>query len=364
MKILAISSYVGDPTKKLDSSVHLWRIKRPMLELQKQTGWQVDFQPGLVRDFHGLEQSPDDFIRRFGKSELDHLGQYDVIFTSYFTSPHIYTLIWALQKHYKTKVIIDFDDDLFDVDPGNFGFWRTAGKQGHEFLTIIARVAEHLCTTNDLLAKKLRGKSETDPSIHVIPNYISDMYPDQEVDNGDKVYIGFFGGASHYLDIHDSNMLPALRKIMHEHKNVYFKVCGQPIDDYLPKKRVIDVPVAQGTEWPTERLPSMNLDIAVAPLLVTEFNQHKSNIKWQEATRMGSAFIGTNTGPYKDIPESCGVLVNNTVEDWYDAFKTLLNEEERKRMVKNAKEELKKWKLEENVMKYKSMIIEVADYEN
>lgn len=361
MKILAISNYVGDPKLKHDSAIHLWRIKRPMLELQKQTGWQVDFQTGLIRDFKGLELDPEKFVKKHGISEIKHLSQYDIIYTSYFTSPHIYTLLWGLQQRYATKVIIDFDDDLFDVDPSNFAFWKSAGKEGHLFLGIIARVAKYITTTNEGLAKKIGERSEVDPSIYVVPNYISDMYPDREVDNGDRIYIGFFGGASHYTDVHHSNFLEATARVMHEHKNVFFKICGQPVDSYLPKKRIINVDVAQGAEWPTKRLPSMNLDIACAPLLVTEFNQHKSNIKWQEATRMGSAFVGTNTGPYKGIPENCGILVENTIESWYEALKSLVEDaKKRKEMVKCAKEELKKWRLEDNVMKYKEMFEEVT----
>lgn len=361
MKILAISNYVGDASLKLDAAVHLWRIKRPMLELAKHVDWTIDFQPAVVRDFHGYELNPDGFIKEYGDEEVAHLGQYDVIFTSYFTSPHIYTLLWAAEKEYGTKVIIDFDDDLFDVDPSNFAFWRSAGWQGHEFLGIIARVSKRLCTTNKLLANKLRNRSEVDPTIAIIPNYIADMYPDQTVDNGDKVVIGFFGGASHYNDLHESHVLDAVQKLMHKYKNVHFKVCGQPINKYLPKTRIHNVEVGQGVNWPTKVLPSMNLDIAVAPLLDTEFNKYKSNIKWQESTRMGSAFVGSNVGPYKSLKSSVATLVNNTTDEWYDALERLiLDANARKAQVKRAKDELKKQRLENNWHEYKEMFEEAV----
>lgn len=363
MRILAISKFV-DKEKTKDSAIHLWRVKRPLLELQKHVDWQIEFRSAIIEDFHGLEQEPDEFIRQYGVGIVRDLSQYDIIFCSYFTSPHIYTLLWGVQHRYKTKVVMDFDDDLFDVDPSNFGFWQPAGWQGHEFLGIIARVQERLVTTNERLAEKLKDRSECDAKVWVIPNYISDAYPEQVVDNGDKVVIGFFGGASHYADLHKSNVLPALQKLMHKYKHVYFKVCGQPVDYYLPSKRVEYVDVAQGNDWPTERLPSLNLDIAVAPLLVTEFNQHKSNIKWQEATRMGSAFVGTNTGAYKDIPSGTAVLVNNTVDDWYNALESLvLDADKRKELVTNAKKELRGWWLEDerNWSKYKELFEEVVN---
>lgn len=362
MKILAISKYI-DKEKTKDSSVDLWRVKRPLLELQKHVDWQIDFRSALIDDFHGLENDPDEFIRRYGASIVKDLAQYDIIFTSYslFTSPHQYTLLWAVEHKFNTKVVIDFDDDVRDVDPSNFLFWQSAGMAGQYFLERTTEIAPRIVTTNKKLADKLQQYSEVNPKIWVIPNYISDDYPDQDIDNGDKVIIGFFGGASHYNDIHKSNVLTALQKVMHEHKNVYYKSCGQPIDEYLPRKRQETVPTAQGNDWARKYLPEMKLDIAIAPLLFTEFNQHKSNIKWQEATRIGAAFVGSRTGPYKDIPDDCARLVINTMDGWYYTLKELVEDvQQRKVLVANAKEELKKWRLEDNWMKYKEMFEEVV----
>lgn len=360
MKLLAISKYVDGVNKK-DSAVDLWRVKRPLRELQKHVDWQIDFRPAIIEDFHGLEKDPDEFIRRYGGKLAEELGQYDIIFTSYslFTSPHQYAILWGAEHKYGTKLVVDIDDDVRDVDPSNFLFWKSAGWQGHFFLSRTTEVATRMVTTNQKLADKLRMNSDVDPKLWVIPNYIADAYPDQTIQSKDKVTIGFFGGASHYNDLHKSNVLPALQKLMHEHKNVYFKSCGQPIDDYLPRKRIELVETAQGSEWAEKRLPSMKLDIAIAPLLMTEFNQYKSNIKWQEATRVGAAFVGTNTGPYADIPDGTALLTNNTTESWYDALKTLLDAAVRKKQVRAAKKELEGWKLENHWQEYKELLEEV-----
>ena len=363
MKILAISKFV-DKEKTKDSAVDLWRVKRPLLELQKHVDWQIDFRPALIEDFHGLEDDPNEYVRQYGMDKVRELGQYDIIFSSYFTSPHMYTLLWGAEKRFGTKAIIDFDDDLFDVDPSNFSFWQNAGWQGHYFLGRIAEVTKYITTTNDKLADKIRGRSEVDPLVTVLPNYIDDSYPEQEIDNGDRIVIGFFGGASHYNDVHKSNLLPALQKIMHENKNVYFKICGQPADYYLPAKRIEQVPTANGVEWATKRLPEMKLDIAVAPLLTTEFNQYKSNIKWQEATRVGAAFIGTNTGPYKTIPDGSATLVNNTTNDWYEAITKLLDADTRKKQVAAARQELKSHQLADHWQEYKQLFEEVHSADN
>ena len=356
MKILAISNY-SDKKRKKDSAVHLWRVKRPMLELAKHTDWQIDFRTAVITDFKGLEKDPDEFIKRHGREVVKDLGQYDVIFTSYFTSPHVYTLLWGAHKQYGTQFIIDFDDDLFDVDPSNFVFWQTAGWAGHEFLKTICRVTKHISTTNPGLADKIKANSEVDADVYVLPNYIAEQYPDKEVANGDKVVIGYFGGASHYNDVNQSGLLPALEKLMHEHKNVYVRMCGQPADHYLPKARVEQVEVGKGADWPEKVLPSLNLDIACAPLLDTEFNQYKSDIKWQEATRMGSAVVASDVGPYKTVPTGAIRLTQNTQDAWYAHLNELLDKEVRRKQVRRAKSKLKM--LEDNWQGYKQMIEEV-----
>jgi hypothetical protein len=359
MKILVISKKLDDGS---DSAIDLWRIKRPILELQKHVDWEFTFQDRLITDYHGCEEQPDEFIRQYGADLVKELGKYDLIFTSYSTSPHVFTLLWGANKQYGTKFIIDIDDDLYDVDPGNFSFWKSAGWQGHEFLKTAASLAPYICTTNDDLAKKLKRKSEVDVKTFVIPNYIADTYPDQEVDNGDDIVLGFFGGASHYLDLHETGLLLAVQKLMHEDKRVRFTSCGQPVDMYLPKARVKIIEPEGGTDWPAKLLPSLNLDIVVAPLLDTEFNQYKSDIKWQEATRMGSAFVGSKVGPYKSLDKSIARVVPNAEEAWYIALKDLVDDDsKRKAMVKEAKKALKDRRLETNWEHYKSMFEEVCN---
>lgn len=352
MKILAIvkDSHSG----KAESAIDLWRIKRPLLELQKHTSWQVDFQKSLIRTPEKYDD-PDEFMREHAEEEVDHLGQYDLIFTSYFTSPHMYTLLWGAERKHGTKFIIDMDDDFYDVDPEN-PFWLAAGWEGAHFLRTIGEVAPYLCTTNRQLAKKLRLKSGVGAKVFTIPNYISNVYKEYDPTN-QIVRVGYFGGASHYHDLHETGVLPAVKQIMEENPNVHFRCVGQPVDEDLPKDRVDALPVAEGEPWARERHGQLHYDIALGPIRETEFNKHKSNIKWQESTRMGAAFICTNYGPYKSLRDGTSWKVPNTREAWYIAIKTLVNDaEKRKNMVANARKELEKWRLEDNWIKYKEMI--------
>lgn len=350
MKILAIVK--KSPSGKADSAIDVWRIKRPMLALKEHTDWQIDFQDSLIRGIDEYE-TPDDFMREKAEEEVAHLGQYDIIYTSYFTSPHLYTLLWAAEKEHGTKFVIDMDDDFFDVDPEN-PFWIYAGEEGALFLRTIGEIAPRITTTNRFLAKKLRYKNQVGARVDVLPNFISNIYKEKDPDNGDIVRIGYFGGASHYHDLHETGVLPAVREIMDENPNVHFRCVGQPIDEYLPPERTDSHDAVEGDAWATERIASLDYDISLGPLRDTIFNNHKSNIKWQESTRIGAAFVCSNIGPYKHLKDGTAWKVPNTREAWYIALKTLVNDaQKRKRLLTASRRELPKWTMENNWEKYK-----------
>jgi hypothetical protein len=109
-------------------------------------------------------------------------------------------------------------------------------------------------------------------------------------------------------------------------------------------------------KWHDELFPTLNFDIAIAPLQDDEFAKGKSNIKWQESTRMGAAFIGSNAGPYRLLKKGTALLSPNTEEAWYIALKTLVDDKERRqKQFKAAQKELENWRLEEHWPEYKTM---------
>lgn len=361
MKILALNK--ASDEKVIESAIDLWRVHRPLEELKKHVDWQIDYQPKVIKNQDGYKD-PDKFFKERGRAEVDNLGQYDIIFTSYFPSPHAYTLLWAANKHHGTKLIMDVDDDLFGIDPWN-PFWLKAGKTGVHFIQRMAQITKYISTTSDYLAQRLTDFSEVEgQKVFVNPNYIGDSYQHPPFDNGDRIIIGYFGGSSHYRDVHHTNFVAALRRIMFKHKNVYFEIMGQPLDDYLPRKRVKVMEPVKGTDWPLKAFPQLNYDIAIAPLMDTVFSKGKSDIKWQEATRMGAAVIASNVGPYRYIPKGTAKLVDNTEEQWYEALESLLDAQKRRKQVERAQKALEGYRIEDHWQSYKKMFEEVYNDEN
>lgn len=330
--------------------VDIWRIKRPFDELRKHVDWQIDEQEEIIikdpKNKNNKNYTDEELQRA-----LDNLKQYDIVWSSYYFSGMQYAFTKMVTDKFGTKFVLDCDDNVFQVDKDNPYILAVNEQQQREMMYMYLD-APHVVVTNNTLAHEFRvRRKQPEETVQVLPNFISNHYHHPEFDNGDKIVIGYFGGSSHYDDLHESGFLPALEKIMHEHKNVYFESCGMIIDKYLPKARSKFVPPQMGDKWLSTLFPSLNFDISVAPIKDTPFTRSKSNIKWQESAIMGGAFVGSKVGPYKMVNSGVdGMLCENEMLSWYIALKELVESKElRQKLVKNARARVEKeYKLENN----------------
>jgi hypothetical protein len=357
MRILVIHSNLNPDTTK-HSAVDSWRLTRPIRELRKHCpDWIIDERPTVIPDFAKYKDR-----REFTAEEMERAFEdictYDIVFSSYQSNPTTYTLLKVAEAKAGTQYVMDVDDDMFAINPDN-PIWTKMTDEKVYFMQRMIADNSWICTTNDNLADEFRKRRKglSKNSVFVIPNHIPDDYKAYDPDNGDKLVIGYFGGSTHYKDVHDSCLLPALERIMHEHKDVHFKSVGMIVDRYLPKARTTVEDGKKGDAWIDEVFPTLNFDISVAPLLGNIFNNGKSDIKFQESTRMGSMFICSDIGPYKPLPADTCLKVQNTEDDWYRALKQAVGDAElRKRTVKAAQAYLdKNCRLETNWQRYKKM---------
>lgn len=363
MKILAIHSIFEDNQKM--SAVDIWRVWRPLRELAKHTGWQIDAQPTFIK---GLEEYKDE--SEFTEHELaravEHLGQYDIVFSSYFPDHTPYTLMKVVKDRHGTQFVLDVDDNMFAVNEDN-PFWTKVGHKQVWWMQAMIRDCDWLVTTTDVLANEFRARRAQEPdnkapeSVFVIPNYISADYQHPPLHNDPWLVIGYFGGASHFYDLNESGVMPAIEKLMHEHKNIRLKAVGIPAAHYVPVKRYDFVDGKRGMGWITEVFPTLNMDIAIAPILDNAFNHGKSDIKYQEATAAHAAFVGSRIGPYQALHNGVNcLLVDNTQESWYKALKKLVEKPKlRQILLENATRDIRSRLIENNWMKYKRMFEQV-----
>lgn len=153
---------------------------------------------------------------------------------------------------------------------------------------------------------------------------------------GKKMRIGWAGGSSHDGD------LAVIRALVKDMENdVEWVFMGmQPKDircEFHP-----GVPIEQ---YP-QKLASLNLDLAVVPLELNQFNRSKSNLRLLELGACGVPVICTDIEPYR-----CGLpvtIVRNRYQDWMEAVRSHLAEPEALARQGDALREavLRSWMLE------------------
>ncbi|MHB8442993.1 MAG: glycosyltransferase [Patescibacteria group bacterium] len=159
-------------------------------------------------------------------------------------------------------------------------------------------------------------------------------------ENKNKIIIGYSSGTkTHNHDF--KNIEGELEKILTEYKNVYLKILGYlNISNNLRKKfgsRIIQVQYSESLEEYVRNLSSF--DINIVPLENNEFNNAKSNIKFQELSFLGIPTIASNVGEYRELRNNKDIILCNQGEDWYVGLKLLVeNKQERIRIGESALE--------------------------
>lgn len=146
-------------------------------------------------------------------------------------------------------------------------------------------------------------------------------------EGSDEVIVGYFSGSmTHNADFME--VLPALVEALSERPCLRLKVVG---DLELPQElipfsdRVIR---AERVDW--HKLPELiaSVDINLAPIEPTLFNEAKSENKWVEAALVGVPTIASNFGAFAHAVRDgeTGLLCSNT-QEWKDALLTLADDE-------------------------------------
>ncbi len=129
---------------------------------------------------------------------------------------------------------------------------------------------------------------------------------------GRKMRVGWAGGVSHTGD------LAEIRSVVQDLQDqVEWVFMGMKPDgvacEYHPGVAIDRYP---------EKLASLNLDLAVVPLEINQFNRCKSNLRLLELGACGVPVIATVIEPYRgDLPVE---LVRNRHQDWVEAIRAHL----------------------------------------
>ena len=159
----------------------------------------------------------------------------------------------------------------------------------------------------------------------------------QQQNNENKVVIGYFSGSiTHNADF--NLILPVIKKILTKYSNVYLKVVGfldVPLELKEFENRIIAEKFVDWTE-----LPSLisSVDINIAPLEQSVFNEAKSEIKWIEAALVRVPTIASNIGAFKEmiVNGETGILCSDNHEWEKSLDKLIADHDFRNRIGLNA----------------------------
>ncbi|WP_313560210.1 glycosyltransferase family 4 protein [Ruminiclostridium cellobioparum] len=180
-------------------------------------------------------------------------------------------------------------------------------------------------------------------------------------DHKNIIRIGFMGTLLRDGDF--EFVTPAIERIIREYgNNVEFEFIGyypEVLKNY-PQVKIFNF-ISDYNEF-REFLYSRNWDIALAPLNNTQFNRSKTNNKYREYSSFCITGIFSNIPTYNSCVknEENGLIVENTIENWYSGIKELVdNKGIREKLAKNAFEDIRK---NYNLEKFAKELIEVFNY--
>jgi glycosyltransferase involved in cell wall biosynthesis len=282
---------------------------------------------------------------------------------------------------YPPSLVIDTDDNLFNVSPYNSAFrhlgirdpngnkipkgyrigdvqggvrkllWED-GKDGFD----VARNQQNLETYRNLVnlsdavtctTPRVKESVEADASprrVGVFPNLVRfDHYEQVRLaEEPDRLKILWQGGASHWEDWYP--LRDALGALTRKYKHIHWVIWGQLypwVAELIPPDRYTFVDWCPYQEYKL-RLVMMGHQINLAPLSDSKFNRCRSAIKFYEGSmpRKPAATLAQRTGPYLDeIKDGETGLLFSDAGDFERQLSVLIeNESLRTTLAKNAKD--------------------------
>ncbi len=206
------------------------------------------------------------------------------------------------------KVVLEFDDYLPNLPTRSI--YRKRQPKGiiKNMRRAIEQVDWLVVSTPTLAEEYADYHDDIRVAMNGLPNSPwRDLVSQRRV--GKKIRVGWAGGSSHAGD------LAEIRSVVQDLKDeVEWVFMGMKPED-VPCEYHPGVVIDQ---YP-EKLAALNLDLAVVPLEMNQFNRCKSNLRLLELGICGVPVIATDIEPYRgSLPVT---LVRNRTQDWVQAIR-------------------------------------------
>ena len=186
--------------------------------------------------------------------------------------------------------------------------------------------------------KEAYGKMIDD--IVVVPNYLERARwtgLTSQRRQGSRPRVGWAGAQQHHGDL--EILSEVVRELEDEVEWIFFGMCPKALRPFISEFHA-GVPIEQ---YP-EKLSSLNLDLALAPLEHNKFNEAKSNLRLLEYGSLGWPVVATDIYPYRGAPVRC---VANNADAWINAIREHVNDLD---AAEDAGDQLRQWVMEEWIL--------------
>jgi glycosyltransferase involved in cell wall biosynthesis len=160
-----------------------------------------------------------------------------------------------------------------------------------------------------------------------------------------KPRVGWAGGSSHQGDL--ELIADVLKDLAEEVDWIFFGMCPKKLRPYV-KEFHNGVPIHM---YP-QKLASLDLDLAIAPLENNQFNDCKSNLRLLEYGACGYPVICSNSRAFTDsgLPVE---IIKNRYKDWIDSIRAHISEINHlpQKGIQLKEQVINKWMLEKESLK-------------
>jgi len=261
----------------------------------------------------------------------------DVVVLCRSIRPETLHIIEQVQSFHK-RLVYDIDDNFFEL-PVSTALGRYHRHPVHLYVvTELIRHADAVRVYSRPMEQIARGLN---PHTYLLKSYfdfsrVRGVVP-QEHERIRIVYATSRGRADTLAQI----CLPAVSRLLARYpQEVAFYTFGEIPAALKGYHNVYKLKYVHSYDAYLKKFASMGFDIGLAPLLDDTFHNSKTNNKFREYGAMGVCGVYSNAQIYRDcvVDGENGLLVENTVEDWYGALCALVEDAAlRRRIRENAK---------------------------
>ncbi|HED17020.1 MAG TPA: glycosyltransferase, partial [Gammaproteobacteria bacterium] len=229
-------------------------------------------------------------------------------------------------------------DDLITRVPRESPAWKKIPADARSRIREGLSYCDRMIVSTEPIAHYCRNMID---DIQVIPNTLENAIwggLTSRRSSGKKPRVGWAGAQQHEGDLRIIE--DVVKQLADQVEWVFFGMCPDSLKPYVREQHEF---VMSYYDYP-EKLASLNLDLALAPLDISPFNEAKSHLRLLEYGILGWPVICTDILPYQNGPVC---RVGNTTKEWVDAIQARINDLDATRL---EGDRLRQWVLDNYIL--------------